>query len=144
MDAKLALISDAAYTDKSTGKMYVLGIVRYILARTVPATVESLAASFTLEEYTAHVPASGAPLSVFIVNEDGGQIGPPSPEMKLKFRKIGPAASTKSEANLHVNFEQFTVPSFGTFAVLLKNPAGEVLARAEFSVIKQPEPVPAE
>lgn len=142
MECSLAVVSDFAYTDRSTGKQYILGVIRYIWAATVPAVHPRLAVTFALEEFTSHThPPILARLHLH--DADGNDLIPSSPELPLPFQPIGPAEVGKSLCQITVELNNTQLPTFGDYAVLLIRTTGEVLARAKFTVQPPPQMPPA-
>jgi len=140
MDCTLATVSDFAYVDRATGKIYVLGIVRYVMAKKVPARHERLAATFSLEDFTTNVKGQEIMVTLEVQDSDGEAIVPASPPFELKFVPIGPAASGRSSGTVTAEIGNLILPKFGDYAVLLRRPTGEVIARSQFSVQSPPIP----
>lgn len=142
MECTLAAVSDFAYTDRATGKQYILGIIRYIWAARVPTTHGRLAVTFALEEETR---STRQPVlaRLHIQDADGGDITPPSPEIQLPFVEIGPASFGRSLCQITIELNNIALAAFGDYAVLLKRGETEVLARARFSVQPFPPSPPA-
>lgn len=137
MECTLAAISDFAYLDLATGKQYILGVIRYIWAATVPAVHPRLAATFQLEEFTNQLQAPVL-VRMHLHNADGADVMPPSPPFPLRFSVVGPQSIGKSLSQLTVDLNQVQLPTFGDYAVVLVRENGDVIARAPFTV--QPLP----
>jgi hypothetical protein len=137
MKCTLAAVSDFAYFDRASGKQFILGVIRYIWARSVPALHPRLAVTFALEEFTREL-VSPVVVRLHLHDADGMDVLPPSPEITLPFSPIGPAAYGQSICQITLELNNVQLNTFGDYAVVLMRNTGTVLARAAFSV--QPTP----
>ena len=142
MECTLAAVSDFAYADRATGKLYILGVVRYIWSSTVPARHDRLAVTFMLEEFTTNVAGASVEVRLHVQNSDGLDVVPPSPVIPLPFSPVGPAAVGRSASQFSAELNDLVLPQYGDYAVLLRRPSGEVIARAPFTVTSPPNVEP--
>lgn len=116
MELELGLLADDATKDAS-GKLYIWGEFRYILATSVPAIHPRCA--IALRYVADAVEVRGKTVLEFeIVDADGKSIGVPrSPKMPLIFQEYGPAARAKRYAQPIIRLQNLILPHFGDYSV---------------------------
>ena len=108
-------LADNAHVDAS-GKLYILGEFRYILAPTVPARHGHLAVVARWTATTSELDKTHS-LEVEIVDQDGSAIIPRSPRIEFKFAPIGPAAHGEVQAQIVLQMDGLLLPKFGNHAI---------------------------
>ena len=142
MEVRLAVVSDFAYVEAGTGKLYILGLFRYLHAREVPFVFPRMAVTFVIEAPLVEVRQGIAPIQIELTDGDGRPVMPRSPQMEIRFGAIGPAAPGQALAQVTLELAGLQFPAYGDYSVHLFGPGDRHLGAANFTVTPPPPAQP--
>ena len=137
MELKLAVVADYAYVGDGS-KLYILGEFRNINVPQVPAIKPRFFVALRLFAEKVEVRDGSAMVRFEITDEDGTPIMERSPEMKLRFGKLGPSAPAKMFAQAILEIEGMPLPHTGSYSVHVWH-GDHHLGEAVFTVQLQPK-----
>lgn len=114
MKLDLGLLADSAHIDPH-GKLYILGEFRYITARGLPASHARMALVLRITGARSEVIEGKKGLQIKVVDEDGRDVLPPSPEIAIQFDDVGPAARGQVQSQVVIDLQGFPLEREGAY-----------------------------
>ncbi|MDZ4259645.1 MAG: hypothetical protein U0974_03855 [Gemmatimonadales bacterium] len=129
------MIADNAHVD-GQGKLYIMGEFRYLTAAKFPAFHPKLALVLRISAPMVEVRGMKANLHLEVVDEDGSELLPKTPEFEIEFAPVGPADRGVAHAQIVMDLNGMPIPKAGdlTFHVWVN---GSRIGQVSMHAVKQ-------